>query len=74
VSSVLEQPTSGVGGPSSPVVSSTGAIGSRQKRPMDENLVPIVDLSEGERGFMLPLALGKRTSSSRVLLWRLPPR
>ncbi|MCI34007.1 hypothetical protein A2U01_0055225, partial [Trifolium medium] len=54
VSSVLEQPTSGVGGPLSPVVSSTGAKGSLQKRQREENLVPIVDLSEGERGFMLP--------------------
>ncbi|MCH99279.1 hypothetical protein A2U01_0020291, partial [Trifolium medium] len=61
VSGVLEHTASGIGSPSSPVMSSTETKGARQKRPTEENLATIVDLSEGERGFMLPACFEQKS-------------
>ncbi|CAJ2668024.1 unnamed protein product [Trifolium pratense] len=57
----LEETASGSPSQSSPVVSSKVAPGSRTKRQRDEVMATIVDLSEGDGGFVLPACLSNRS-------------
>ncbi|CAJ2652552.1 unnamed protein product [Trifolium pratense] len=57
----LEETASGSPSQSSPVVSSRAPPGSRIKRQRDEALATIVDLSEGDGGFVLPPCLSNRS-------------
>ncbi|CAJ2662983.1 unnamed protein product [Trifolium pratense] len=52
-----DQGASGSVSQSSPVGSSAGTPGGRTKRQREEQMTPIVDLSEGDGGFVLPACL-----------------
>ncbi|CAJ2673581.1 unnamed protein product [Trifolium pratense] len=52
-----DQGASGSVSQSSPVGSSAGTPGGRTKRQREEQMAPIVDLSEGDGGFVLPACL-----------------
>ncbi|XP_045802864.1 uncharacterized protein LOC123896533 [Trifolium pratense] len=52
-----DQGASGSVSQSSPVGSSAGTPGGRSKRQREEQMTPIVDLSEGDGGFVLPACL-----------------
>ncbi|CAJ2663745.1 unnamed protein product [Trifolium pratense] len=52
-----DQGASGSVSQSSPVGSSAGTPGGRSKRHREEQMTPIVDLSEGDGGFVLPACL-----------------
>ncbi|CAJ2635127.1 unnamed protein product [Trifolium pratense] len=58
---IPEETLSGSPSQSSPVVSSKVAPGSRTKRQRDEAMATIVDLSEGDGGFVLPACLSNRS-------------
>ncbi|PNX69284.1 hypothetical protein L195_g064363, partial [Trifolium pratense] len=57
---IPEETLSGSPSQSSPVVSSKAALGGRTKRQRDEAMTTIVDLSEGDGGFVLPACLSNR--------------
>ncbi|PNX65208.1 hypothetical protein L195_g062480, partial [Trifolium pratense] len=57
---VAAQTASGSITQSSPVGSSAGTPGGRVKRQRNEQMTPIVDLSEGDGGFVLPACLSNR--------------
>ncbi|CAJ2635987.1 unnamed protein product [Trifolium pratense] len=56
-----DQGASGSVSQSSPVGSSAGTPGGRTKRHREEQMTPIVDLSEGDGGFVLPACLSNRS-------------
>ncbi|CAJ2628071.1 unnamed protein product [Trifolium pratense] len=56
-----DQGASGSVSQSSPVGSSAGTPGGRAKRHREEQMTPIVDLSEGDGGFVLPACLSNRS-------------
>ncbi|CAJ2659886.1 unnamed protein product [Trifolium pratense] len=58
---IAEQAASGSISQSSPVGSSAGTPGGRAKRQREEQMTPIVDLSEGDGGFVLPACLSNRS-------------
>ncbi|XP_045813794.1 uncharacterized protein LOC123907539 isoform X2 [Trifolium pratense] len=58
---VAEQAASGSISQSSPVLSSAGTPTGRAKRQREEQMTPIVDLSEGDGGFVLPACLSNRS-------------
>ncbi|CAJ2637044.1 unnamed protein product [Trifolium pratense] len=57
---ITEQAASGSISQSSPGGSSAGTGSGRAKRQREEPMTPIVDLSEGEGGFVLPACLSNR--------------
>ncbi|CAJ2661442.1 unnamed protein product [Trifolium pratense] len=57
---ITEQTASGSITQSSPAGSSAGTPGGRAKRHREEQMTPIVDLSEGDGGFVLPACLSNR--------------
>ncbi|PNX56155.1 hypothetical protein L195_g058070, partial [Trifolium pratense] len=57
---VAEQAASGSISQSSPVLSSAGTPAGRAKRQREKQMTPIVDLSEGDGGFVLPACLSNR--------------
>ncbi|CAJ2646926.1 unnamed protein product [Trifolium pratense] len=58
---VAEQAASGSISQSSPVLSSAGTPTGRAKRQREEQMTPIVDLSKGDGGFVLPACLSNRS-------------